>query len=82
MASLQHDEPKWEKPSELRPVYEPKNKKKRSRITEWIMYSVAVVISVSRVYVRIHHASDVVAGVALGAALGVAGSRVFTILVH
>jgi undecaprenyl-diphosphatase len=47
-----------------------------------VWYSVAVVISISRVYVRIHHASDVVAGVALGAALGVAGSRVFTILVH
>ena len=46
-----------------------------------VWYSVATVIAVSRVYVRIHHLSDVVAGAALGAALGVAGSKVFTLLV-
>ncbi|MGZ4805794.1 MAG: phosphatase PAP2 family protein [Ilumatobacteraceae bacterium] len=46
-----------------------------------IWYSVAVVISISRAYVRIHHLSDVVAGAALGAAMGVAGSRVFSMLV-
>lgn len=44
-------------------------------------YSAAVIIAVSRVYVRIHHLSDVIAGAALGAALGVAGSKVFTLLV-
>jgi len=33
-------------------------------------YVLAVLIAGSRVYVRVHHASDVVAGVAIGAALG------------
>lgn len=46
-----------------------------------VWYSTAVVVAVSRAYVRIHHASDIVAGAALGAALGVVGSRVFSILV-
>ncbi|MDQ3737849.1 MAG: phosphatase PAP2 family protein [Actinomycetota bacterium] len=34
------------------------------------------VVALSRVYVRIHHASDVVAGVAVGAALGLLGRGV------
>lgn len=46
-----------------------------------VWYSLAVVIAVSRVYVRIHHLSDIVGGAALGAALGVAGSKVFSLLV-
>lgn len=46
-----------------------------------VWYSVAVVIAVSRVYVRIHHLSDIVGGAALGAILGVAGSRIFSMLV-
>ncbi|HEX2783177.1 MAG TPA: phosphatase PAP2 family protein [Ilumatobacteraceae bacterium] len=46
-----------------------------------VWYSLAVVIAVSRVYVRVHHLSDIVGGAALGAALGVAGSRVFSLLV-
>ncbi len=46
-----------------------------------VWYSMAVIIAVSRVYVRIHHLSDVVAGATLGAVLGVAGSKVFTVLV-
>lgn len=33
-------------------------------------YGVAVVVAWSRVYVRIHHASDVVAGIVMGMALG------------
>lgn len=45
-----------------------------------IWYSTAVVVAVSRAYVRIHHLSDVVGGVAVGAALGVAGSRIFSAL--
>jgi membrane-associated phospholipid phosphatase len=45
-----------------------------------VWYSTAVVVAVSRAYVRIHHASDIVAGAALGAALGLVGSRVFSIL--
>jgi undecaprenyl-diphosphatase len=35
-----------------------------------LYYGLAVVVASSRVYVRIHHASDVVAGAALGYALG------------
>ena len=35
-----------------------------------LYYLLAAVVSASRVHVRIHHASDVVAGAALGAALG------------
>ena len=35
-----------------------------------VYYPLATVVASSRVYVRIHHASDVVAGAALGAVLG------------
>ena len=35
-----------------------------------LYYAVAGVVAWSRVYVKIHHASDVVAGIAIGAALG------------
>ncbi len=35
-----------------------------------LYYAVAVVVATSRLHVRIHHASDVIAGAALGAALG------------
>ena len=38
-------------------------------------YGVAVVVAASRVYVRIHHASDVLAGVAVGVLLGQVGRR-------
>jgi undecaprenyl-diphosphatase len=37
----------------------------------------AVLVALSRVYVRIHHASDVVAGVAVGLTLGQVGRRLF-----
>ncbi len=37
----------------------------------------AAVVAVSRVHVRIHHASDVIGGVAVGVALGVAARRVW-----
>jgi undecaprenyl-diphosphatase len=40
-----------------------------------LYYAVAVVVASSRVYVRIHHASDVVAGIAIGAGLGRLGRR-------
>ena len=40
-----------------------------------LYYAIAVVVATSRVYVKIHHASDVVAGVAIGAALGRIGRR-------
>jgi undecaprenyl-diphosphatase len=41
-----------------------------------LYYAVAVVVASSRVYVKIHHASDVLAGVGLGVALGLLGRRV------
>ena len=40
-----------------------------------LYYAVALVVSTSRVYVRIHHASDVVAGVVVGIPLGGLGRR-------
>ena len=45
-----------------------------------IWYSTAIVVALSRAYVRIHHLSDVVGGIALGAALGMAASRIFTLV--
>jgi undecaprenyl-diphosphatase len=42
----------------------------------WPFYcAVGVVVASSRVYVKIHHASDVLAGVVVGVALGLAGRR-------
>ena len=41
-----------------------------------IWWTLATIVGVSRAYVRIHHASDVVAGMAVGAALGVVARRV------
>jgi undecaprenyl-diphosphatase len=35
-----------------------------------VYYGLAVVVSLSRVYVKIHHASDVVGGIVVGAGLG------------
>lgn len=42
-----------------------------------LYYGLAIVIAWSRVYVRIHHASDVVGGMAIGAALGEVARRVY-----
>ncbi len=42
----------------------------RERRTWPLYYAAAVTIATSRAYVRIHHASDVVAGAAVGAVLG------------
>jgi undecaprenyl-diphosphatase len=42
----------------------------------WPLYFVvAPVVAFSRVYVRAHHASDVVAGIAIGVGLGIVGRR-------
>lgn len=41
-----------------------------------VYYALAVVIAASRVHVRIHHASDVLGGVAIGIALGRLGRRI------
>lgn len=38
--------------------------------------NVALIVAVSRAYVRIHHGSDVIAGAAVGAALGLVGRRI------
>jgi membrane-associated phospholipid phosphatase len=42
-----------------------------------LYYGLAILVAWSRVYVRIHHASDVVGGMAIGAALGEVGRRVY-----
>lgn len=41
-----------------------------------LWWSMAAVVATSRAYVRIHHASDVVAGMAVGTALGLAARRI------
>ena len=38
-------------------------------------FAIAVVVASSRIYVKIHHASDVLAGVGVGVALGVLGRK-------
>ena len=49
----------------------------------WPIYlAAASVIAASRVYVRIHHASDVVGGVVVGAVLGLIGRRLFPLRRH
>lgn len=40
-----------------------------------LWFSIAAIVGTSRAYVRIHHASDVVGGAVLGAALGLAARR-------
>jgi hypothetical protein len=42
--------------------------------------TIAATVAISRPFVRIHHASDVVGGVAVGLTLGLAARRVFTCL--
>ena len=42
-----------------------------------LYYAVAAVVATSRVYVKMHHASDVVAGAALGALMGHAARSLF-----
>lgn len=42
-----------------------------------VYFASAIVVALSRVYVKIHHASDVVAGVAVGLTLGSIGKRLF-----
>ena len=39
--------------------------------------ALAAVVAVSRIHVRIHHASDVIGGVAVGLALGLAARRIW-----
>jgi len=42
-----------------------------------LYYAVAVVVAASRVHVRIHHASDVVAGAVVGTAFGLVARRIY-----
>jgi undecaprenyl-diphosphatase len=42
-----------------------------------LYYAIAAVVATSRVYVKMHHASDVVAGAALGALMGRAARKAF-----
>lgn len=48
-----------------------------SRRSRWApaYYALGLVVALSRVHVRIHHASDVVAGIGVGAALGAVARR-------
>jgi undecaprenyl-diphosphatase len=46
-----------------------------------VWYSVGITVAISRAYVRIHYASDVVGGAVVGVLLGAVGSRVFKALV-
>jgi len=43
----------------------------------WFLFPLAAIVAFSRIYVRIHHASDVIGGVILGLALGVAVVQFF-----
>jgi membrane-associated phospholipid phosphatase len=52
----------------------------RSRSSWPVYYALAGIVASSRVHVRMHHASDVVAGAALGAALGELARVVFPLL--
>jgi undecaprenyl-diphosphatase len=44
-----------------------------------LYYAVALVVASSRIHVKIHHASDVIAGAALGAALGELARRLVSV---
>jgi undecaprenyl-diphosphatase len=41
-----------------------------------VWFAIAAVVGISRAYVRIHHASDVVGGAIVGFVLGVIGRRI------
>jgi len=46
----------------------------------WPLYvAIAAVVATSRIYVKIHHASDVAAGLALGVGLGLLGRRLASV---
>ena len=42
-----------------------------------LYYGIAVIVATSRVYVKMHHASDIIAGAALGAVMGRTARRLF-----
>ena len=45
-----------------------------------LLYPLATAVALSRVYVRMHHLSDVVVGAALGVAIGSVARRVFPVV--
>ncbi len=45
-----------------------------------LLYTLATAVALSRVYVRMHHLSDVVVGAALGVAIGSVARRVFPVV--
>ena len=47
-----------------------------------LWFALAAVVAVSRAYVRVHHASDVVGGIAVGRVLGLLGRRLAGSLLH
>jgi undecaprenyl-diphosphatase len=51
----------------------------RSKRTKALWYGAAVVVAASRVHVKIHHPSDVVAGAAVGVGLGAVAKRMWPI---
>jgi undecaprenyl-diphosphatase len=44
-----------------------------------LLYGLAAMVAASRVYVRMHHASDIIAGAALGLAMGAVARRVLPV---
>jgi undecaprenyl-diphosphatase len=53
-----------------------------SRATKVAIFGLGAVVASTRIHVRIHHASDVVGGVAVGLALGTVARRVFPLYRH
>jgi undecaprenyl-diphosphatase len=45
-----------------------------------VYFAIAPIVAFSRVYVKAHHASDVVAGIAIGCGLGILGRRLLPLL--
>ncbi len=48
--------------------------RRSKRVAPW--YALALLVAVSRIHVRLHHASDVIAGIAVGVALGALARRI------
>jgi undecaprenyl-diphosphatase len=44
-----------------------------------LYYAIAVVVAASRVHVKVHHASDVLGGIAIGVGLGELTRRLFPV---
>ncbi|CAN5587790.1 hypothetical protein BH20ACT2_BH20ACT2_12260 [soil metagenome] len=55
---------------------------RRRRPAAACYYGLAVLVASSRIHVKIHHPSDVVVGVALGAAIGAAAKRAWPLPAH